>query len=120
MRSLELKALILRSLQKAMAQRGTMDPVKWLVARMAQPDSSASQQDYDFEQVAGRKLATSLHLQKIRIKDSKGNTVTVVEAPDEATAVTLTAKDLSIEDFLEIPQTSHIFLPANNSGPDVV
>ena len=113
--------LIVRSSQNAMSTLGQgWDPVGWIVARMHQPVISAAQQGFDFEQVAGRKLSTSLSNGEFQIRDSKGAPVPVIEAPDEATALVVKATELTMDQFLATPQCAHIFLPANKDGPDVV
>jgi hypothetical protein len=95
------------------------DPVNWLVTRMS--NLSSAQQGFDFEQIAARQVAAALKDGRLPIKDENGNIHSVEKAPDAQTAMTAVASDgMTLVEFLQCPQTTTMFLPANGDGPDVV
>ena len=113
-----VEPLMVSALQKAM----DWDPTRWIVDRITnEPGINASQHGIDFEQVSARKLAMALSNGTISIQDSSRNDVKISKAPNGATVGIIKAtKSMSLDDFLSTPQCTHMFLPANKDGPDVV
>jgi len=104
--------ILVRSAKEAFG--GEWDPVKWIVSRTE--TLHASQQGIDFEQIAARQVAQAYSLGTLSFAGKDIET-----APDPKLATTLTAsKEVTLEDFLQTPQTAAFFLPANKDGPDVV
>jgi hypothetical protein len=95
------------------------DPVTWLINRAYQ--ASPAQAGFDFEQIAARKVATALGNETLEIKDENGVVQEVKRVLDAQIATTVVASKFeTLDGFLENPQTTTIFLPANKDGPDAV
>eukprot|EP00549_Striatella_unipunctata_P000050 CAMPEP_0118715742 /NCGR_PEP_ID=MMETSP0800-20121206/27070_1 /TAXON_ID=210618 ORGANISM="Striatella unipunctata, Strain CCMP2910" /NCGR_SAMPLE_ID=MMETSP0800 /ASSEMBLY_ACC=CAM_ASM_000638 /LENGTH=257 /DNA_ID=CAMNT_0006621997 /DNA_START=197 /DNA_END=970 /DNA_ORIENTATION=+ len=117
-RTLEvLEPLLVKALQLSMH----WDPVQWIVNRIVnEPAISASRQGFDFEQISARKLAMALSNGTMLVRDFDGNTIPISLTPDGATAHVIKAPLMTLDEFLATPQCTHMFLPANKDGPDVV
>jgi hypothetical protein len=109
--------LMVKAIQRSMH----WDPIQWIMNRITnEPAMSASQQGFDFEQICARKLAMALSNGSLRFLATGGTEVLISETPDGATAHVIKSPSMTLDEFLDTPQCTHMFLPANKDGPDVV
>ena len=52
--------------------------------------------------------------------DWEGNMVPISLTPDGAAALVIKSPSMTLDEFLATPQCTHMFLPANKDGPDMV
>ena len=112
-----VEPLVVKAIQLSMP----WDPIQWIVNRITnEPAISASQQGFDSEQISARKLAVALSNGTVRIHDWEGNMVPISLTPDGAAALVIKYSSMTLDEFLATPQCTHMFLPANKDGPDMV